>query len=233
MAHGRRCPHPSRGRDTLRPRRRRAGDARALGAEPCLLARAGRSRRALRDCGAATEHHRVAAHGPRAQRLDAGRAHPAAPDAGPQGALDLRHRPRGHRDAERRGAHARAHEPDTRGARARGVRAARLELARGVGRDDHRSVQAARLLAGLRARALHDGSRVRARRGRSVRRAAQARLPLPRQPDDQLVHGLRHGDLRSRGRAPRGRRHDVLRGLPARRRRPRDRRDRAPGDAAG
>ena len=55
-------------------------------------------------------------------------------------------------------------------------------------RDDHRPVQAARLLARLRARALHDGRRVRARRDRRVRRAAPARLPLPRQPHGQLVH---------------------------------------------
>ena len=126
--------------------------------------RAGRPRRAVRDRRAAAQRHGLAAHGPRAQRHDAGRDHPPAAHAGPQGALDLRHRPRGHRDAERRRAHARAHEPDARGARARGVRAPRLELARGVGRDDHRPVPAARLLARLRARALHDGRRVRARR---------------------------------------------------------------------
>ena len=232
MADGRCRPHPPRGRDALRPRRRRAGDVRALAGEPRLRGRAGRPRRAVRDRGAAAQHHRLAAHGPRAQRLDAGRDHPPAQDAGPQGALDLRHRPRGHRDAERGRAHARARQPHARGARARGVRPARLELARGVGRDDHRSVPAARLLARLRARALHHGSGVRARRGRGVRRAVPARLSLPRQPHDQLVHRLPHGDLRSGGRARRGRRHDVLRGLPARRRRPRDRRDRAPGDAA-
>ena len=39
----------------------------------------------------------------------------------------------------------------------------------------------------------------------------RARLPLPRQPDDQLVHGLCHGDLRPGGRAHRGRRHALLR----------------------
>ena len=81
-----------------------------------------------------------------------------------------------------------ASEPDARGARPRGVRRARLELARGVGRDDHRAVPAARLLARLRARALHDGRRLRARgASRCSSSCTAARLPLPRQPDDQLV----------------------------------------------
>ena len=59
------------------------------------------SRETLRDLRAAAERHRRAAHGPRAQRLDPGRADPLAPDARLRHALAAGLRPRGDRDAER------------------------------------------------------------------------------------------------------------------------------------
>ncbi len=57
-------------------------------------------------------------------------------------------------------------------------------------------------------------------RGDALLRASlRARLALSRQPHHQLVHRLPHVDLRSRGRAHRGRRRAHLRALPARGRR--------------
>ena len=133
----------------------------------------------LLDRGAAAERHRRAAHGPRAQRR---RSRTCcirlAPDARQAHEVDLRHRPRRHRDPGpgREAARERGHEP--RGARARGVHRARLAVARAVRRHDHRAVQAARRLARLRRRALHDGRRRTSRavlarvRARSTRRAS-------------------------------------------------------------
>ena len=59
--------------------------------------------RELLDRDPAAERDRRAAHGPRAQRHDPGRADPAQPDAGAQHALAARHRPRQHRRARRGG----------------------------------------------------------------------------------------------------------------------------------
>ena len=73
---------------------RRRPPVRALGARVRLLRRPRKRRRDLRDRAAAAERDRRAAHGPRAERLDPGRADAAAPDARAQHALDLRHRPR-------------------------------------------------------------------------------------------------------------------------------------------
>src|SRR5207237_195453 len=55
----------------------------------------------LRDRAAAAERDRRAPHGPRAQRVDPGPAHPLAPDARLQRVVAAGLRPRGHRDAER------------------------------------------------------------------------------------------------------------------------------------
>ena len=71
----------------------------------------------------AAERDRQPAHGPRAERLDPGRLHPRCAHAGAARQVDLRHRPRGHRDPApgREAARGRGHEP--RGDRTRGVRA--------------------------------------------------------------------------------------------------------------
>ncbi len=119
-------------------------------------------------------------------------------------------------------------------ARPRGVRRARVALARGARRSDHRPVQAPRRDARLRGRALHDG---RALRGRGAAVFVELYEQGLIYRDNYMVNwdpGLKLGDLRPRGRGARGdRRHDVLDRLPAgfRRGRARDR-DRAPGDAA-
>ena len=68
--------------------------------------------------------------------------------------------------------------------RARGLRRAGLGVAGAVRIDDHRAVQAARRVARLRRRALHDGRRLRARR------RARVRPPLRQGPDLQRpLHG--------------------------------------------
>ena len=92
----------------------------------------GHAREELLDRDPAAERHRRAAHGPRAQRLGPGRADADQPDAGPQRALDPRHRPRrdrhpgGGREGAARGGHL-APRP-----RPREVRRAGLGVARAV-----------------------------------------------------------------------------------------------------
>jgi len=76
------------------------------------------------------------------------------------------------------------------------------------------AVPTARLLARLRARALHDGRRLRPRRDALLRAPVRARLDVPRQPDHQLVHRLQDVDLRSRGGVLRRRRRLDVRALP-------------------
>ncbi len=190
--------------------------------------------RELLDRGPAAERHGRPAHGPRAQRLDPGHAHPHQPDARPAGEVDPRHRPRRDRDAAPGREAAHRGGDVARGARPRGVRAARLGVARGARRPDHRAVQAPRRDARLRGRALHDGRGVRHGGPEGLRRPLRAGPHLPRLLHGQLGSRAALGDLRPRGRGARGRgRHAVLDRLPAglRRRRAR-RRDRAPGDDA-
>ena len=119
------------------------------------------------------------------------------------------------------------------GARSRGVRRAGLGLERGVRVADRRAVQAARRLPRLRARALHPRRGLRARRLPRLQAALRQGLHLPRQLHGQLGPGLALGDLRPRGREPRGRGHALLDRLPGRGLRPgAHRRHRAPGDDA-
>ena len=160
-----------------------------------------------------------AAHGPRAQRLGPGHPDPLPPHARPAHEVDARHRPRGHRhaDAGREAARARGHV--ARGARPRGVHRARLALARGVRRDHLRPVPAPRRVDGLRGGALHARPGLRARRAEGLRRPLRQGPDLPRQLHGQLGPGLALGDLRPRGRGPRGPGHPLLRRLPARERR--------------
>ncbi len=167
---------------------------------------------------AAAERDGRAAHGARAQRLDPGRAHSLAPHARLQHALAAGLRPRRHRDAGsgREGA-AQAGHLAARD-RPRSLRRARVGVAARVRRRDHGAVQAPRLLARLRARALHDGRRLYPRRDALLRASVRARLAVPRQPHRQLVQRLPHLDLGPRGRAHRGRRRAHLRPLSACRR---------------
>ncbi len=104
----------------------------------------------------------------------------------------------------------------------------------GVRLPDRRAVQAARRLLRLRARALHPRRGLRSRRPPRLQAALRQGLHLPRQLHGQLGPRLALGDLRPRGREPRGRGHPVLDRLPGRGRRPRaDRGHGAPGDDAG
>ena len=90
----------ARGDDPLgaRPRPRRGSSSRWQRERRLRPARRGHAGGELLDRDPAAERDRGAAHGPRAQRHGPGRADPDAPDAGPQRALDPRHRPRRDRD---------------------------------------------------------------------------------------------------------------------------------------
>ena len=89
--------------------------------------------------------------------------------------VDPRHRPRRDRDADagRAPAQVRGHQP--RGDRARGVRRARVALARAVRRHDHRPVQAPRRVVRLRGRALHARRGLRPRGAEGLRRRSTTR----------------------------------------------------------
>ena len=147
--------------------------------------------------------------------------------------VDPRHRPRRHRhaDAGREGARRGGHQP--RGARPRGVRRAHVGVDAPVRRHDRRAAQAARLLAGLRQRALHARRRLRRRGDEGLRRPLRQGPDLPRQLHGQLGPGLAERDLRPGGGGARGHRHALLRRLPAGvGPRLADGRDRAAGDDA-
>ena len=170
----------------------------------------------LLDRDPAAQRDRLAPHGPRPERHPPGRVHAGGADARPAHQVDLRHRPRGHRHAARGGARARGGGADQGGPRPRGLRRARLAVARAVRVHDHRAVQAAGRLAGLRGRALHDGSRVRPCRHGRVRGPLREGLHLPRQLHGQLGSRPAHGDLRPRGGAAHGRGHALPDRLSAR-----------------
>ena len=188
--------------------------ARWLRVRPVQPRARGHRGRELLDLDPAPERHRGAAHGPCAQRVDPGRPDPLPPHEGPADALDPGHRPRRDRDAApgREGPRGGGHEP--RGAGPRGVRGARLAVAGAVRLDDHRAVQAARLLVRLRARALHARRGLRARGAQGLRGALPQGLHLPRLLHGQLGSRAALGGLRPRGRRARGHRHPLLRRLP-------------------
>ena len=128
-------------------------------------------------------------------------------------------RPRRHLDAERRREAADRRGNVAPGDRPRGVPRADLGVARPDRQDDHAPAAPPRLLARLRARAVHDGRRLR-RSGHDVLRAPLgSRLDLRGKPDRQLVPVPPDRALRPRGRARRGRRCPHLRPLSVRRRR--------------
>ena len=103
-----------------------------------------------------------------------------------------------------RAARGRGHEP--RGDRPRGVRRARLAVARAVRRHDHRAVQAPRRHGGLRRRALHARRALRAGGHEGLRRPLRQGPDLPRPLPGQLGPRVALGHLRPRGRGPRGHR---------------------------
>ena len=165
----------------------RARRARALDRGARVRGERRRPGRAVRDRGAAAQRDRRAAHGPRAQRVDPGRADPRCTAC---------------RAATRSGSTA----PITRASRRRSWSSAcsraRALTRQELGREEFvervwqwRARRARRssastcgsALARLPARALHDGRRRTRARCRGVRRAVPQGLPLPRQPHDQLV----------------------------------------------
>ena len=182
----------------------------------------------------ASQRDRGAAHGPRAERLDAGRPGADAADAGAQHALDARHRPRRdrHPGRGREGAARGGHRSPR--ARAGGIRGADLGLEGAIRLEDRRAVQAPRRLLRLRARALHPRRGLRRRGPPGLRLPLREGLHLPRPLPGQLGPRLALGDLRPRGREPRGHRHPLLDRLPGGglREGP-DRGHGAPGDDAG
>ena len=209
-------PDGARGPHTLRPTRERGASLRPLARiRPLPPGTGGHRGRELLDRDPTAERHRRAAHGARAQRLDPGHADPLRPHARQADEVDPRHRPRRdrHPDAGRAAARDRGHQP--RGDRPRGVRRARLALARAVRQHDHRPVQAARRVLRLRRGALHARRVLRPRRPEGLRRAVREGPDLPRQLPRQLGSGLAVGDLGPRGRGPRGHGHPLLRRLSA------------------
>ena len=160
LAAGARCEHRPRGRGApktleathpLRPRRGRAAHLRALaGGRAASIRRAGgHAGGELLDRDPAAERHRRAAHGPRAQRLDPGRADPhATACAGGNTHVDPRHRPRRHRDPGAVEKAARARRARRREELGREAFVERVwEWREQYGAHDHRAVQAARRLA--------------------------------------------------------------------------------------
>ena len=232
--HGHRAPKAPRGDDSLRAVKGRGADPRAL-ARGWLLPSAGGGNAggALLDRDPAAERHRCTPHGACAERHGPGRPDADQPDARPQHALGAGHRPRRDRDPGRGREGASQRGNLAARARSRGIRRPRLEVAAAVRLDDHRAAQAAGRLMRLRARAIHARRGLRARRLPRLRAPLRQGLHLPRQLHGQLGRWLALGDLRPRGREPRGRGHPVLDRLSGRGVRPRaDGGDGAPRDDA-
>ena len=191
-------------RSTSRRASKRAGRS-TWEAEGLYAAGAGRApRRDVRHLRAAAERHRRAAHGPRAERLDPGRARPLAPDA----AASTRSGSRATTTpASRR-------RTSSRSSSRRRARRARSSAARrsssGRGRGSSRPAARSWASSGASAASL-DYARERftmddaLHRGRDdvLRPPLGPRLDLPREPDRQLVPVPPDRDLRPRGRARR------------------------------
>jgi len=155
----------------------------------------------VRDHAPAAQRHRLAAHRPRAGLHAAGHPDPLEAHAGVQRDVDAGHRPRvdrGPRAAREGPAAPRGQDPVRD--RARRVHAPGLGM-EGAQRGPHRRAgEAARVLARLAARAVHDGRALQPRGDRGVRPALRGRADLPRQADDQLGSGQRDRGVRPRGR---------------------------------
>ena len=152
----------------------------------------------------AAQRHRQAAHGPRPERLDPGRAHALPPHAGRERLLAGGHRPRRHRHAERGGEDAARGGPHQGRPGARGVRRARVGVAPRVRRHHHRA-SSRRLGCACdyeRERFTFDEGYAQAVTHVFVALYEKGYIykdSLPR----QLVPALRHGHQRPRGGLPR------------------------------
>ena len=162
-----------------------------------------RTARAVHHRHPATERHRRAPHGARAQQHGAGCDRPLAAYGGRRDALGPRHRPRRHRHAERHREAARARRAEPLRRRPRGVRRAHQGVRR---RHRLRHPQAARgdrLLVRLDAYGVHALAGAVARRARGVRAPLGARPHLQGAPRDPLVPAVHDVALRRGGRVPR------------------------------
>ena len=197
----------SRRRPATTRARSRGGSSRGWLEARLLHARGrGDGRGELLDRDPAAERDRVAAHGPRAQQHDPGHARPQARGwraGGSKWILGTDHAGIATQSVVEKELRERGHRPPR--ARPRGLRRARLGVARAVRRPDHRAAQAARRLRRLRQRALHPRRGLRPRRLQGLRRPLREGPDLPRQLHGQLGPGLALGDQRPRGREPRGR----------------------------
>ena len=163
---------------------------------------------------AAAERHRHAAHGPRLQPDDHGCADPLPPHARLQHAVAAGHRPRRHRDADRRRTPARRERHLAPRPRPREVHRESVGV-EGIFRwHDHAPDAPPRHLARLEARALHDGRRPVEDGYRNFRAPLQRGADLPRQTTRQLGPEARHRGVRPRSRVGRGRRLPVAHHLP-------------------
>ena len=189
-----------------------------MGGRGPLQRRSGSGSAELRDRSPTAQRHRRPAHGTCAAAVPRRRAGPDASHAGLQRALPARVRPRRHLDPERGREAPRHGRKDPSGPRPRGLRGARVGVAPRVRRQDHVPVPAHRRVAGLPARALHDGRRVRPSRDAVLRPPVPQGVDLPRQSDHQLVPFPPDVALGPRARARGRRRRSHLRSLSARRR---------------
>ncbi len=155
----------------------------------------------------APERHRLPSHRPCAQQRPPG--HPGALEAHGrlQRPLAARYGPRRDRHAGGRGAAARGRGHEPRGARARGLHPARVEVEGGVRRHDPPAAEAPGRVLRLGAGALHHGSRPVDGRPGGLRPALGGGPHLPGRLHRQLVPPVPDGSLRPRGRVrgPRGR----------------------------
>ena len=136
---------------------------------------------------------------------DRGHLHPLAPDGRLQRHVAAGLGPRRHRDPDGGGARAARHrQQEPARPRPRGLRGARLGLAPAHRRQDLRAAQAARLLARLGARHLHDGSALLGGGDRGVRSPLRGGAHLPGAAPHQLVPQRPDGALGPGGRLRRG-----------------------------
>ena len=173
---------------------------------------------------AAAQRDRHAAHGARVPAHDHGRADALPPHARRQHAVGAGHRPRRHRDADRRRAPAAGRRPEPPRPRPQELRRRRSGTGRKQRLDHHAADAPHGRLGRLEARVLHDGRAALGRRHRHLRLALRRGPDLPRQAAGQLGPGAALGGLRPRGRERGARRHHVAHPLPVQRR-PAARRD--------
>ena len=183
---------------------------------------------------AAAQRHRHAAHGARVPAHADGRAHALSPHARLQHAVAARHRPRRHRHADRRRAPARS------AGRVAARHRPRAFVARVWQWKEQSGSTITRQMRRLGASCDWERERFTMDEGLSrvvtevFVRLLRAGPHLSRQAAGQLGPGAADGGLRPRSRIARGRRPALAHPLSARRaRRPRHRRDHAPGNHAG